>query len=227
MALILFLVLGSILFVRVGVDKGETKKANQESARRIGWHEERLMRWRELVSDIALEEDLSDFIRNPANYEKVWEEVHDAYQQMPSCRLFTRILLHPTMVKAVYGTHYTKKQQESMADSNRQEALDILLARRGKVRFVGTMPDWHIKHLMPGHGETSRREWDEAFDLYVYIRDELRRHGVPARLVFQTPETQEFMRTTYDADDVGRFRYQAGTLTWLPLTYFDENLSHV
>ena len=212
MELILFLLLGGVLFTRVGVDKSETKKANQAACQRLDWHRARLEGWRELVADKALEEDLADLINDPANYEDVWAEVHDAYLRMPSCKLFTRILLYSTMVKQLRGTTYTKKQQETIAASNRQDALDIMLARRGKVRYINTCDGWHIKDLMPGHGESSKRAWDEAFDLWVYI---------------QTGEIEEFKRTAYDADDVEKFRYMSGSLTWLPLTNFDHNLNYV
>lgn len=201
MELILFLLLGGVLFTRVGVDKSKTKKANQAACQRLDWHRARLEGWRELVADKALEEDLADLINDPANYEDVWAEVHDAYLRMPSCKLFTRI--------------------------HRQDALDIMLARRGKVRYINTCDGWHIKDLMPGHGESSKRAWDEAFDLWVYIRDELRRNGVPAKLIFQTGEIEEFKRTAYDVDDVEKFRYMSGSLTWLPLTNFDHNLNYV
>ena len=227
MELILFLLLGGVLFTRVGVDKSETKKADQAACQRLDWHRARLEGWRELVADKALEEDLADLINDPANYEDVWAEVHDAYLRMPSCKLFTRILLYSTMVKQLRGATYTKKQQETIAASNRQDALDIMLARRGKVRYINTCDGWHIKDLMPGHGESSKRAWDEAFDLWVYIRDELRRNGVPAKLIFQTGEIEEFKRTAYDADDVEKFRYMSGSLTWLPLTNFDHNLDYV
>ena len=220
MELILFLLLGGVLFTRVGVDKSETKKANQAACQRLDWHRARLEGWRELVADKALEEDLADLINDPANYEDVWAEVHDAYLRMPSCKLFTRILLYSTMVKQLRGATYTKKQQETIAASNRQDALDIM-------RYINTCDGWHIKDLMPGHGESSKRAWDEAFDLWVYIRDELRRNGVPAKLIFQTGEIEEFKRTAYDADDVEKFRYMSGSLTWLPLTNFDHNLNYV
>lgn len=227
MELILFLLFGGVLFTRVGVDKSETKKAHQAANQRMDWHRARIEEWRELVADKALEEDLADFIANPANYEDVWVEVQDAFLQMPSRKSFARILLFPFMVNQLYNTTYTKKQQEKIAASNQQDALDIMLARRGKVRYINTCDGWHIKDLMPGNGESSKRAWDEAFDLWVYIRDELRRNGVPAQLIFQTGEIEEFKRTAYDADDVEKFRYMNGTLTWLPLTNFDHNLSYV
>lgn len=227
MELILFLLFGGVLFARVGTDKSETKKANQVADQRLSWHKARLEAWRELVADKALEEDLADFISNPANYDDVWAEIHDAYLQMPSHKSFTRVFLYSFMVKQFCGTTYTKKQQEKIAASNRQDVLDIMLARRGKVRYVNTCDGWHLKDLMPGNGESSKRAWDEAFDLWMYIRDELRRNGVPARLIFQTGEIEEFKRTVYDADDVEKFRYMSGTLTWLPLTNFDHNLRYV
>ena len=227
MELILFLLLGGVLFTQVGVDKSKTKKANQAADQRLSWHKARLEAWRELVADKVMEEDLTDLINNPANYDDVWAEIRDAYLQMSSRKSFTRVLLYSFMVKQFCGTTCTKKQQEKIAASNRQDVLDIMLARRGKVRYVNTCDGWCVKDLMPGNGESSKRAWDEAFDLWAYIRDELRRNGVPARLIFQTSEIEEFKRTVYDIDDVEKFRYMSGTLTWLPLTNLDYNLSYV
>lgn len=224
---ILFVLFGGVLFTRIGVEKSETKEANQISNKRIDWHKERIEKWRELVADKAQEEDLADFIRDPENYNEVWAEVRDAYLQMPSCKSFTRILLYPVMVKQFASTTYTKKQRENIAASNRQNALDIMLAKRGKVRYVNTCDGWIAKHLVAGHGKSSKRVWDEAFDMWVYIRDELRRHEVPARLIFCTGETLASKQTAYDVDDVEHFRYKSGTLIWLPLTYFDDNLRYV
>ena len=222
MELLLFLLFGGILSANVGADKSETKKAIREASQRLNWHKARLEEWRELVTDKALEEDLADFISDPANYEAVWAEIHDAYLQMPSRKSSVGIVLYATMLSGL-----TKKQREMIAASNCQEALDIMLARRGKVRYVTACDGWHIKDLMPGHGSSSKQAWDEAFNLWVYIRDELCRNGVPARLVFQTGEIEEFKRTAYDADDVEHFHYKNGSLVWLPVTNYDDNLKCV
>lgn len=227
MELILFLLFGGVLFARIGSNKNDTKKANRASEHSLEWHKERLEKWREAVTDRALEENLADFIGNPENYAEVWAEVQAAYQEMPSRKSFTRVSLYSYMVKQPAGTTYTKKQRENIAASNRQDVLDIMLARRGRVRYINTCDGWHVKDLAPGYGDSSKRSWDEAFDMWVYIRDELRRHGVSAQLVFLTGETQEFKRTAYDADDVDQFRYKNGTLFWLPLTHFDDNLKYV
>lgn len=228
MELILFIILGMVLFARIGIDKSESKSATRLSGRRIEWHKARIDEWRKLASDKALEEDLTYFIGDPKNYDKVWSEVCNAYLQMPSCKTFTRILLHLSMVEQCYGKgNCSKKQCENIAASNRMDALDIMMARRGKVRYINTCDGWQVKDLAPGDGAHSKQVWDEAFDLWVYIRDELRRHGVPARLIFKTGGFQEHQQMAYETDDVNEFRYQHGTLIWLPLTYFDDDLKYV
>lgn len=228
MDLILFIILGAVLFARIGMDKSASKSASRLSSHRIEWHKERIEDWRKLVSDRALEEDLANFIRDPQNYDEVWNEVYGAYLQMPSYKSLAGILLYPSAVEQYCGKgKYTKKQCESIAAANCQNALDIMLAKRGKVRYVNTCDGWHVKDLVSGEGVRSRRVWDEAFEFWVYIRDELRKHGVPARLIFKTGGFQEHQQMAYDADDINEFHYQNGMLTWIQLTYFDEGLKYV
>lgn len=79
-----------------------------------------------------------------------------------------------------------------------------------------------------GDGQQSKKVWDETIEFWTYIRDELRRNGVNARLIFKTGLVgEEHYRTAYDVDDVEKFRYKAGQLTWLPLTYYDEKLRYM
>ncbi len=217
---------GMYLCARIASDKSTSKAFDRSMEKRNAWYTERQEQWREQVTDRALEEDLSYFISDPANYDKVWEEVHAAYQQMPSCKDFTQILLYEYMVAAQYGkSQYTKKQRENIAASNRRNALYIMLARRGKVRDGDTWGSSPVTYLHRGEGEHTRRAWDEEFDFWVYIRDELRRHEVNARLIFvEDWDVTEWRHQAYDVDDVEKFRYKSGAITWLPLTYFDDNL---
>lgn len=147
----------------------------------------------------ALQEDLSYFIRSHGS--EVLREVQEAYSQMPS------------------------RQMDDVTYFDYNEALDILLARRGKVRDFNTWGNCDIVCLSPGEGQHTRNAWDRTFDFWIYIRDELRRHGVDARLIFTIG--MEPNRIAYDADDIEQFHYKHGCLTWLPLTYFDENLKRV
>ncbi len=214
---------------KISAEKSEVKKYDRVSEDRFLRHDQRQQAWERQVCDRALEENLRLFIADPQNYDKVWEEVHEAYLQMPSCRSYTRILLHPHMVVRHYGRgKYTKRQCENIAEHERRQALNIMMARRGKVRSHDTQSTSAIELLKRGDGQQSRKVWDELFDMWVYVRNELRRNGVDARLIFKTGLTgPEYTQTAYDADDVAKFHYQAGQLIWLPLTFFDKDLRYI
>lgn len=214
---------------KILAENAEVKRFDKSSAERIAYHNQRLQLWKSQVSDRALEEDLKFFIADPRNYEKVWEEVHAAYLQMSAYKSYTTILLHEPMVLRYYGkSAYTKKQRENIANHWRDRALSIMLARRGKVCSLGVLDRTTADLLPKGDGEQSKKVWDETLEFWTYIRDELRRNGVAARLIFKTGLVgQEHQQTAYDVDDVEKFRYQAGQLTWLPLTYYDENLRYM
>lgn len=103
-----------------------------------------------------------------------------------------------------------------------------MLAKRGKVRGGTAYSDCCLTGLGSGKGKYTKSEWDKEFDFWVYIQDELRRQSAEARLIFRTGYTgTSDPRVAYDVDDVDIFRYQYGYLTWLPLTYFDDNLQYV
>lgn len=226
MELILFIILGGFLLIVGGSDRAAHKAATLSSNRRIEWHTKRAMEWKELVSDRALEEDLSYFIADPQNYDAVWDEVHDAYLHMPSCKSFTIILLYQHMVEKFYGKgKYTKKERENIAASHRKDALDIMMAHRGKVPYGYTYEGMGVVSVAPGEGQHSRQVWDETFDKWAYIMGELKGRGVQARLIFKTGGHSEYEQTAYDIEDVEKFRYKAGTFAWLPQTYFDDNLN--
>lgn len=223
MVLMLFLLVCCVLFARVVVDRSAVRKSDQKIRKDVSWFKARQQSWHECVSDRVLEENLQSFISNSQNYDEVWREVHSAFLHMQMYRGKTSIAIFSTMVDDEHGP-LTPKQREEKIRSNRKMALDIMLARRGKVRDVNTWGNGFVAALSLGDGQHTKALWDETFELWLYIRDELRRNGVSARLIFQTAESQPHRRTAYDADDVEEFRYKHGTLTWLPLTYFNEDL---
>lgn len=210
-------------------EKARTDRYKSNFEARRNYHLQRLFRWIEQVCDRKLEEDLEFFVSDPQNYDMVWKAVHNAYLQMPTYQSYTTILLYEPMVLQHYGRNtYTKKQRESIAEHERSRALDIMLANHGKVRHCYTSSGAKVDTLNMGDGEHSRKVWDEIFEHWVYIRDELRRNGVDARLIFKMGLCgEEHRQIAYDADDVEKFHYQAGELTWLPLTYYDDNLQYM
>ena len=209
-------------------EKAELKAYDRSFKSRMEWHNAHQTLWQQQVCDRALEEDLEYFIADPANYDKVWEEVHSAYLQMPSCENFTKILLYEPMIAKLYGkSKYTKKQRENIAAARREDALDIMLAKRGKVRFINTFAGGLTYDTLAGNGEHSKRLWDQDYDMWLYLRNELRLHGVDARAIFKAGTGGEYKQVAYDLDDVDKFRYMSGRFTWLPLTFFDDNLNYV
>ena len=214
---------------KILAESAEVKRFDKSSAEMLAYHNHRLQLWKSQVSARSMEEDLKLFIEDPINYEKVWEEVHDAYLHMPTCESYTTILLHEPMVLRYYGKGaYTKRQRENIAEHERGWALNIMLAKRGKVSHTGVLDRSAVDLLHMGDGKQSKKVWDETIEFWTYIRDELRRNGVNARLIFKTGLVgEEHYRTAYDVDDVEKFRYKAGQLTWLPLTYYDEKLRYM
>lgn len=125
------------------------------------------------------------------------------------------------------GANIPKKDRESIAAARREDALDIMLARRGKVRNCNTLGGT-ITLLDRGEGQHTKARWDETFEFWVYIRDELRRHGVDARLVSITGLFGDARyAAAYDVDNVKEFRYLAGRLAWLPQTEYDNDLKYI
>ena len=214
---------------KILAESAEVKRFDRSSAAKFAYHDQRLQEWKGQVCNRALEEDLKCLIADPQSYEDVWEEVHAAYLKMPTYQSYTTILLHPYMVMRYYGRDtYTKKQRENIAGHERRRALDIMLARRGKVSGYGTQDRVAVDLLHRGDGVQSKKVWDETFEFWVYIGDELRRNNVNARLIFKVGLVgDERTQTAYDVDDVEKFRYQAGQLTWLPLTFYDDNLQYM
>ncbi len=233
---------GMYLCARFASDKSASKAFDRSVEKRDAWHTERQKQWESQVYDRALEEDLRNFIVEALSSkeirEKVWEEVNEAYMQMPS-RRDEIYASSPDMMNLsnfhIFG--YTgpiayedlskKRRQEAVSDWI-DETLDIMLARRGRIRSHPGKYCYCLTSLGPGEGKYSKSEWDKKFDFCVYIRDELRRHGVAARPVFNTGYAgSDDHGIAYDIDDVDKFRYKYGTIQWLPLTYFDDNLHYV
>lgn len=187
---------------RISADKAIAKRSQQSFEARWAYHENRRALWEAEVYDPALEEDLSYFIADRQNREEVWKEVCEAYLHMP-----------------LHG--------RDMIWCGSDAALDIMLAKRGKVCKQGAIFENNVLCSLPrGEGQCSKEEWDRNFEFWLYIRDELRRNSVNARLIFK-PGLFGEDNIAYDADNVKIFHYLAGRLTWLPLTCYNDNLTYM
>lgn len=235
---------GAYYGTKMKSDKASAKAYDKASKERSDGHEARLCDWESKVVDRSLEDALRNFILLSVSSDEqrktVWEAVHSAYMQMPS-RKNEAYISSPEMMKVsnfhIFGfsgpitfEQLSKKQQQTATSNWLNETLDIMLAQNGKVRYE--VISHHINSFLvglgPGQDDYSKEEWNKKFDFWVYIQEELRRHGVNTRLIFRTGYAgTNGPGIAYDVSDVEAFRYQYGQLTWLPLTYFDDDLQYI
>lgn len=234
MALVIVIVVGLIwLFIRMAGQGAQNAVIRSGKTRGEIWRT-RLDAWREQVVDKALEEDMTYYVCDFKNNEAVWGVVQGAYRQMPPHKQYESYFDWSTdgvLDKSKAGrAAYTKRVC--------LDSLDIILAQHGKLRYA--VADGTIAALNSGEGQRTRLEWDRTLEFWIYIRDELRRHGVNARLLFtytghydirvtsgvNRGQTIQGSRDEYcDVDDVDKFRYRRGSLVWLPQTWVDDDLN--
>lgn len=175
----------------------------EEANGRLQWQKDREKRWLETVLDNEQDESITLYVADSKNKDEIDKIVFRAFAEMPSRRA---------------QTQYTAN-----------EAIHILMAKKGKLReprryILGTQPI----HLLSASHEQSKLEWDSMVEFWVYIQNELQRHGVSARLIFSTHTHDKngmLLPIAYGMEDLPKFHYSSGELVWLPLTFFDNNLT--
>ena len=223
---------GGWLFGKIKSDTASKKAYERKRNKVQEICDDRRMSWRAMAGHAAIEEDLKQLILDPKNYDVVWREVHSAYLHMPLHRDYREIPLNSYAVGLCSGNKYTEKERENIAKKNREIALHIMLARRGKVPVIYTTSDLVIDAFSPGMGETSKRVWDEKYEFWGYIVDELRRNGVNSRLLFlqklQSPAPNDPYRIKEVACDYKNVpRYVGGYIKWWQQTAYDDNLQEL
>lgn len=203
------------LFIGVGwlIDKtqsAKTKKKVLEEIEQNGTYEERKEAWLNRVTDKTLENHLERQIYNMENREQIWKEVKEAYDEMPWKKERDKfICLCAKDVKTKFGIGtYTQEEIEKIAASYRKEALRIMLAKRGKLRFFDAL--YGIEY--GGCGllrQAALKEWDkECADFVFWIDTKLKKQGVNEEL---------YIISLYN--EVWRFKdfkYEKGTYRWKP-----------
>lgn len=194
-------------------DASDLKRDKLSSDRRCVIWTERLHAWEALVVDRAMQEDLLDFVSK--HREGAWLEVQKVCQETRFQKSYT------SANEWAYdgALDKTKAGCKRYRRHRLEEPLDIMLAKRGKLRWEVALSA--ITHLKRGEGQGTRYEWDRTVEFWVYIRDELRKNGIDAQLLF---ECEQPAKKYFDINDVDKFRYQPGKLTWLPYSWVDSNL---
>lgn len=150
------------------------------------------------------------FDKNAREHYKFWKDRNDQW------------------VRLVVDQELENRVKSAMSEGKTKNRLvDMELAKHGKTRKHGSGWKEIADFLREAESDTQKAEWDKIFNTWVEIRNTLRFQGVDARLLFVTVAVHEWDCVAYDIDDVSKFRYKAGSLAWLPATYFGDDLKYM
>lgn len=213
---------GIYLIPKLISEKVERDQSEREFAFQRDFREKRSNAWKAQVIDTALQEDLYDYVVDPKNREAVWDVVREASAKMRFQKSYDSI--NEWEYDGVLDR--TKAGRNLYHVHRFLEPLDILLAKNGKVRSIKAMSP--VAYLSTGEGQRTKLKWDRTVEFWVYIRDELRKSGVDACLLFKEESNEGMYKGNYFyVDDVEKFRYKCGELSWLPSTWVNSDLNPI
>lgn len=173
MELVIAVILGVILLIKVGSDKS----ASAEYDKRVDEKKERSKAFENKYTSQELETMLRGYISSEANYNSVCNEVCAEleginYDYMWSGLLNDRQLYD--VPKSQYKTMYEKMLND------REIALDVLLAKRGKIASIRTAFGYRA------FLNSNDKELKKAFFEYAgRIMTLVNQNGIPANLVYK------------------------------------------
>lgn len=184
---------GSYYFGKVMSGKKEQKQSKKQEA---NWEA-----WVSSVTDQELEKKLTSFIKDPQNWNNVFEEVKEVYLELPSCKNISDIEIREDMLRFNEPPDFL--------------ALRILMARKGKITRLdvnGICLPWGP---MDAHLQSFRIRFEE---LMIWMDRELREHGVTIPLMFDANnvpgrECWEHVFIPVDEVPISPYRFY-GRYTW-------------
>ncbi len=131
MELVIAVILSVVLLIKLGSDKAAARNIRNEYEKK----QRQISEWKSVVTDRDLERRLKDFIQNPENEKQVSEEVAPVYESIfdgsPLCDLLPRE--YWCSPKAGWTPEYHESVQREVCIKNEENALRIMMARRGKI----------------------------------------------------------------------------------------------
>ena len=132
MDLIIATILGSILF---GI-RAKEKSADRVHKQKVETSRQVIDRWTSKVEDLYLEAQLRNFVEDPANRDKVREEVDEVYDRIFAKNIPLEMLVprdlwtKPRKGETAQQREDTVRRVSRLSDKN---ALRIMMAKRGKI----------------------------------------------------------------------------------------------
>ncbi len=179
MELVIAVILGVILLMKVGADKAAVKHTRDAYDKT----QQKIAAWKRTVTDCDLEQQLKSYMQNPENKERVLQEITPVYAQILAGKQLVELFPKERWCKAKPGwsPEYHEKVQCELCMRNEENALRILMAKRGKILEYDA--DKSAAYY-PGV-KTSGISADTPLTAYVLIwcAGELEKHGVQNRFV--------------------------------------------
>lgn len=179
-------------------EKSNNKKVDQSRELNKNIDDDKERKWLSRVTDKKLEAEIEELVYNISNYDAIWAEVSQAYNDMP-WETEEFICLCQEAIDAAYGKGaFTKKQCENIIKNNRLKAIRILLARRGKLRVCDAGRYGIPKSTWSGIPLFTEQKWSEQETKFMlWITKQLGKHGIHEKLYIKQYGTDAFLASTH------------------------------
>lgn len=211
---LLIAVFGLLFYgIAIAGDKSKHREFSRRSEDRITWHNARRDAWTQKVYSAVTWHEAEEFIES----QKQWVcLLAQAYIQLPSCRDLTET---QAMTIIYDRLKYNKKNNREY-----RKCLMWIMSQRGS---IVSPVDNDIVTFGASFTEREKLAWDMEYEFAMLILSEIRKVSPESRIIYENLEPLEWEKTVYDAErDIDKFRYKPGSLHWLHLTYFDDDLKY-
>ena len=159
MSFILAIILAIVVFGKIALDNSEKKASDREFAQAMKSFSDANKSWIDKVVDEQLEEQLEQDIFIGEKREQFLEEVRQAYSEM-------------------------SKDTSNIFMPRKTELLLILLARRGKLRYIDAENgiENFVSILKPTPIE-GKKNYESQLKFAIWMNEQLKAHGISEELV--------------------------------------------
>lgn len=179
MELVIAVILGVILLIKFGSDKSAVKNTRDEYDKK----QQKISEWKSVVTDRSLEQRLKNFIQSQENKEQVSKEVAPVYESIFSGKQLSELFPKERWCKpkAGWSSEYHEQVQKEMCMKNSENALRIMMAKRGKILDYDADRSASYSPSVMSSGISA----DSPLTAYVLIwcAKAVEEHGVPNKFV--------------------------------------------
>lgn len=179
MELVIAVILGVILLIKFGSDKAAVKNTRDEYDKK----QQKISEWKSVVTDRSLEQRLKNFIQSQENKEQVSKEVAPVYESIFSGKQLSELFPKERWCKPKVGwsPEYHEQVQKEMCMKNSENALRIMMAKRGKILDYDADRSASYSPSVMSSGISA----DSPLTAYVLIwcAKAVEEHGVPNKFV--------------------------------------------